>query len=299
MSTKAAAFAALALAHGAPVPPPAAQPVDRGGPSSSPLAAGADGLMAPAHETERRLDYSGIEHIPSHNVFMARDNPAEGDPLSLESGYLGGPVVAAAEKVDGEPAEPAHPTQYMVMDGISGAKYNAAGVETVFDFATAGRVGQATTNPTINAINRFHQLDKDNKADYHNLDNGGRIPAPLGLDAVALPVEAAAEAAATTTTAAANAVSANAAHAAAATTTTTVANAAAAAHAAVAAAATPALTPELPASPFQAHDASWGEGAHAVEEEVSEAVEEAEEDVSEAFGARQGSERGDAAGSSP
>jgi len=94
----------------------------------------------------------------------------------MEAGYLGGKVVSTPEKSNSEPAPL---PDYVLMDGITSAKYNMAGVETAFDYATSGRVGQATENPTINAINRFHELDKDTKSDYQDLGRGGRISLPF------------------------------------------------------------------------------------------------------------------------
>jgi hypothetical protein len=127
---------------------------------------------------QERRDYSGHKHDPHYNIFMSRDHPADGDPLMSASGYLGGPVVAAPEKSGGEKAGL---PDYVALGGITYAKHQAAGVETAFDYVTGGRVGQATTEPTLNAINRFHELEKDTRTDYRNLDRGGRIFPPFGI----------------------------------------------------------------------------------------------------------------------
>lgn len=142
-------------------------------------------VLADPAKGDRRLqeerNYSGYEHDPHYNILVSRDHPAAGDPLMTEAGYLGGPVVAAPEKSGGESAGL---PDYVVLDGITNAKYQAAGVETAFDYVTGGRVGQATTEPTINAINRFQELDADTRTDYTNLDRGGRMPLPFGIEQV-------------------------------------------------------------------------------------------------------------------
>jgi len=134
--------------------------------------------------------------LHSHVNFLRwQEHPAANDVLTTEGGYLGGPVVEAPANPG---AEPAPWPQYVALDVISHVKYGVATAETATELGGMAAVeatsiagsnlaaasgaekervdgGWTASAAPANAINRFHELERDTETDYARLDQGGHI----------------------------------------------------------------------------------------------------------------------------
>jgi len=101
------------------------------------------------------------------------------DPLSTYYGeYLGGSNVKGPEP--NATFGPAPFYQFVGESAIVGAKYSAAGAQTVADFATAGAAGGGY-NPVENTAKRFSALSLTTANDYGTLAMGGSVKNPVDV----------------------------------------------------------------------------------------------------------------------
>ena len=96
----------------------------------------------------------------------------------LPSEYLGGSNVKGPEP--NATFGPAPFYQFVGESAIVGAKYSAAGAQTVADFATAGVAGGGY-NPVENTAKRFSALSLTTANDYGTLAMGGSLKNPMDV----------------------------------------------------------------------------------------------------------------------